>query len=292
MINKIKAHFNVSRRELRGMVVVFSLFILIYSLPFIYERIIYSPLEFSVTEIRPYMDSIMSYKPAANNKEDPDLKEVQLFRFNPNGLSIDDWIKLGLTKKQAASIKKYEARGGKFYKKEDLKKMFVISAKQYIILEPYIDIPFSSLKKSADIKPKEVLIKDIQIDINAADSINVQLIKGIGPVFASRIIRYRDRLGGFVQKDQLKEIYGIDSLKFHEISRQINIDTSNVRFIDINRINIEEFSRFPYLSYRQKKVLLAYRKQHGVYQNLEQLQKAALLDDNILRKIAPYFKFR
>lgn len=292
MINKIKAHFNVSRRELRGMVVVFLLFILIYSLPYIYERFIYSPLEFSITEIKPHMDSIISFKSPVNDNEDINLREIKLFRFNPNGLSIDDWIKLGLTSKQAASIKKYEAKGGKFYKNEDLKKMFVISAKQYVILEPYIDIPSKSTKNFTEIKSKKVLMEDIQIDINSADSINVQLIKGIGPVFASRIIRYRDRLGGFVQKEQLKEIYGIDSLKFHEISKQINIDTQNVKFVDINRIDIKEFNGFPYLNYRQKKALLAYRKQHGPYQDLEGLKKAALLDDNILRKISPYFKFR
>ncbi len=292
MINKIKAHFNVSRRELRGMVVVFLLFILIYSLPYIYERFIYSPLEFSITEIKPHMDSIISFKSPVNDNEDINLREIKLFRFNPNGLSIDDWIKLGLTAKQAASIKKYEAKGGKFYKNEDLKKMFVISAKQYVILEPYIDIPSKSTKNFTEIKSKKVLMEDIQIDINSADSINVQLIKGIGPVFASRIIRYRDRLGGFVQKEQLKEIYGIDSLKFHEISKQINIDTQNVKFVDINRIDIKEFNGFPYLNYRQKKALLAYRKQHGPYQDLEGLKKAALLDDNILRKISPYFKFR
>src|SRR5690606_27345425 len=195
MINKIKAHFNVSRRELRGMVVVFLLFILIYSLPYIYERFIYSPLEFSITEIKPHMDSIISFKSPVNDNEDINLREIKLFRFNPNGLSIDDWIKLGLTAKQAASIKKYEAKGGKFYKNEDLKKMFVISAKQYVILEPYIDIPSKSTKNFTEIKSKEVVMEDIQIDINSADSINVQLIKGIGPVFASRIIRYRDRLG-------------------------------------------------------------------------------------------------
>ena len=292
MINKIKAHFNVSRRELRGMVVVFLLFIFIYSLPYIYERFIYSPLEFSITEIKPHMDSIISFKSPVNDNEDINLREIKLFRFNPNGLSIDDWIKLGLTAKQAASIKKYEAKGGKFYKNEDLKKMFVISTKQYVILEPYIDIPSKSTKNFTEIKSKKVLMEDIQIDINSADSINVQLIKGIGPVFASRIIRYRDRLGGFVQKEQLKEIYGIDSLKFHEISKQINIDTQNVKFVDINRIDIKEFNGFPYLNYRQKKALLAYRKQHGPYQNLEGLKKAALLDDNILRKISPYFKFR
>lgn len=291
MINKIKAHFNVSRRELRGMFIVFLLFILIYLFPHIYERIIYSPLEFSVTEIKPHMDSITTFNPGTNDNGETHLKKIQLFRFNPNGLPIEDWMRLGFTRSQAMSIKKYEAKGGRFYKKEDLKRMFVISDKQYGIMEAYIDIPVEQAKTSSEIKSKESL-NNIQIDINAADSINIQLIKGIGAVFASRIIRYRDRLGGFVQKEQLKEVYGIDSLKFHEISRQINIDTQNVKFININRIEIEEFSSFPYLNYRQKKVLLAFRKQHGPYQNIEQLKKAALLDDHTVKRIAPYFKFR
>lgn len=295
MYNRIKSFFDISRREYRGMIVVFVLFVLIYSAPYLYDYVTRKPIHFKIETLQPDIDEInkFDYKVYHENEEEQEavssVATISLFEFNPNNLALEDWMKLGLTEKQAATIKKYEAKGGKFYKKEDLKKIYSISAKQYEILEPYINIPqkndyekrtYESAKTSPTI-----------IEINSVDSFSIQLVKGIGPAFASRIIKYRDRLGGFVHKEQLKEVYGIDSAKFQQVAAQIRIDSTKLSFIYINTVTSEEFKKFPYLSSRQKNVLLAYKKHHGNYTSLSQLQKAALLSPETLEKIAPYIKF-
>lgn len=293
MISKIKDYFNISRSEWRGMIVVFLIFAAIYGFNRFYESYVYSPIVFSMEELNPLaVDEELNY----SDEEADNVVSNSLFAFDPNGLSVEDWRKLGLTDKQAMSIKKYESKGGRFYKKEDLKKMFVISDRKYKELEPYITITTEKMvvKEYVNADTRRMLPNsEVKlIAINSVDSITIQLIKGIGPAYASRIIKYRDKLGGFLKKEQLREVYGVDSIKFAEISNRIEIDTQNVRYIDINKIEIEEFRNFPYLNYRQKKVILAYRKQHGAYQNVNQVQKAALLNQEVLDKITPYIKFR
>lgn len=295
MYNKIKPYFDISRREYRGMIVIFVIFILIYIFPYVYEKIIWSPLEYKVEELVPYVEEIESFNGSKtklynNDKEVLSVVEGQtFFDFNPNNLPVTEWVKLGLSEKQANIIKKYEEKGGKFYKKEDLKRIYSISEQQYARLEPYIKIP---VLKTIDVKQfKKETIQHELLPINSVDSFSIQLIKGIGPAFASRIIKYRDRLGGFVNKEQLREVYGIDSVKFDQISSQIEIDANNITTININTITFEDFKGFPYLTNRQKNVLLAYRKQHGGYTALSELKKAAFLSSETVEKIAPYIKF-
>jgi len=296
MYQKVKDYLNISRQELRGLIVVFFLMIVIYLWPFIWERIYYQPLEIKIETLQPIINDIESF--SNNNKyhddEDADLvsERVKLFKFNPNHLPLEDWVKLGLSEKQASIIKKYEAKGGKFYKKEDLKKIYSISEKQYLKLAPFIVIPDnrSSYKKEfAEYKRPE--IKRGTVSINLADSLALLEVKGIGPAFASRIIKYRNRLGGFVDKEQLREVFGVDSLKFIQIKDQLIIDAENIQYLNINQVTFDELKRFPYLSYKQMNAIIAYRKQHGLYTNLADLKRIVLLNQEIINKIAPYIKF-
>jgi competence protein ComEA len=296
MYQKVKGYLNVSRQELRGLLVVFFLMIVLYLFPFIWERVFYQPLEVKIETLKPLISDIESF-PNPNQYRDEDdanplSENIRLFKFNPNHLPIEEWVKLGLSEKQASIIKKYEAKGGKFYKKEDLRKIYSISEKQYLRLAPFIVIPEmarSYEKKFIPHVPRET--KSIAVNLNQADSVALLEVKGIGPAFASRIIKYRNRLGGFVNKEQLREVYGIDSLKYSQIEDQLIIDAHNIKYININSVTFDEFKRFPYLSFKQMNAIIAYRKQHGFYNNVADLKKIVLLNQEIIDKIAPYIKF-
>src|SRR3569833_3197280 len=58
---------------------------------------------------------------------------------------------------------------------------------------------------------------NVVIELNSADSAKLTELKGIGPSFARRIINYRNRLGGFINKEQLKEVYGMDDDRYAEM---------------------------------------------------------------------------
>lgn len=294
MYQKIKNYFNISRQEQRGLIVVFFLMMIIYLAPFIWEKLFYEPLEVKVEVLRPLIDEIESHSNNYKNYDEEEniLGKTELFKFNPNNLPVEDWVRLGLSEKQALTIKKYEAKGGKFYKKEDVKKMYSISDKRYAILEPYIDIPKHSFYAKAESKEyKRPEAKKVMVDVNQADSISLLEVRGIGPSFAARIIKYRNKLGGFVNKEQLREVYGVDSAKFSQIEGQLIIDSENIQYININQVTFDELKRFPYLTYKQMNVLLAYRKQHGSYKDISDLNKIVPFNQDIINKIAPYIKF-
>lgn len=203
-----------------------------------------------------------------------------LFKFDPNNLPAEKWLQLGLSEKQITTIKHYEAKGGRFYKKQDVQKIYAITADDYRRLAPYIDIPGGYTNKAT-----------ITVELNSADSAKLTRINGIGPAFAQRILEYRKRLGGFLSKEQLKEIYGLDDEKYDQIKDQVRVDADNIKKIKINQVDFEGLRRFPYLTNKQTNAIIQYRTQHGNYNSIADMRNIVILDDVILRKIAPYIVF-
>lgn len=210
------------------------------------------------------------------------MANVAHSKFDPNNLSAEKWQELGLTGQQANIIKNYTAKGGRFYKSEDLKKIYGITADDYKKLAPYIEIPT---------KPGYAIKTNAIIELNTADSAKLTTVQGIGPAFATRIIYYRERLGGFISKEQLKEIYGFDEIRFKEIKDHVKVNPARIRRININTITFDKLRLMPYLNYKQVNALVEYRKQHGNYNSINDLKDIAIIDDQILRKIEPYINF-
>ncbi len=125
------------------------------------------------------------------------------FRFNPNVVSVNDLRRLGFSLKQAESIDNYRKKGGKFRRKEDFAKSYVVADSVYRRLEKYIDIPL--------------------LDINRADSAEFDALPGIGGYFAAKMVEYRSRLGGYSCKEQLMEIYHLDNEKYSRFSDLITV---------------------------------------------------------------------
>ncbi|MDO5761000.1 MAG: helix-hairpin-helix domain-containing protein, partial [Bacteroidota bacterium] len=101
--------------------------------------------------------------------------------------------------------------------------------------------------------------QSIVIDLNTADTLDLQLVRGIGKVFAKRIYNYGKRLGGYHSKEQLREVYGINDTIFRKIASQITLQDSNVRKIDINTDNIKTLSNHPYIDYYLAKAIIQFR---------------------------------
>lgn len=125
------------------------------------------------------------------------------FRFNPNTASVEDFCRLGFTPKQAEAIDAYRKKGGKFHRKSDFAKSYVVSDSIYRRLEKYIDIPL--------------------LDLNTADSTALDDLPGIGGWYASKIIEYRNSLGGYSSKEQLLEIYRFDQQKYDALKDLVTI---------------------------------------------------------------------
>lgn len=135
-------------------------------------------------------------------------------------------------------------------------------------------------------------IKADPIDINRADSAQLLPLPGIGPVFAGRIIKYRNLLGGFTSLDQLREVYGISDETLDMIKDGIAIDTSGIRKIQLNSATFRELLRHPYLEYEEVKALIQYRDFKGIISSENELRVNQILPDTTLISLEGYFDYR
>ena len=230
-------------------------------------------------------ESVYQKKTYNNNYKNNDNKrEVTLFEFDPNTATDDDFIKLGLSDKQISSLNNYRNKGGKYYKKEDFKKMYVISDQTYLMYEPYIVINQQQQNKSN----KSYNIPTV--DINTADTAMFKKLPGIGTVFASRIVKYREILGGFCSIAQINEVYGLQTATFNKIEQYLTISTVSLTKININFAEFGDLVRHPYIDKNIANAILNYKKKNGFYNSINQLKTEKVLDEEDYNKLEKYLK--
>lgn len=295
----LNKHFGFSKGEFNGLILLILIIVILKCFPLIYNY--YKPVEKDQPDLLAAIKQITitdqqsSYYTRDRIENSGNKPSSRLFKFDPNTISTEDWQALGLSPKQAQSIVNYRNKGGKFYKAEDLQRMYTISPEMYKKLLPYVEIQGqneSFPKKTFQYEKKEYVKKALVIvEVNQADSAGLDQIKGIGPAFANRILKYRERLGGFYKKEQLMEVYGLDSVKYAEIKDQITINPSAIKTVNINTADFSALKSSPYLSYKQINAIIQYRKQHGNYSSTGDLKKIAILTPQVIEKIAPYITF-
>jgi competence protein ComEA len=298
----LDTYFDFTKREFNGLMTLAALTLLVIVLPYAYalmkpaepitEAEQLAILKLSLAE-KKNLAAAGGYKRRAGYIT---KKKAVLFVFDPNTIGQADWEKLGLSARQAGAILKYRARGGKFRKTEDLKKMYTINEQMYGKLAPYVRIvkeegSVHGDKSTQDAKARYVKRELSVIEINGADTTELDKIKGVGMTFANRIVKYRVRIGGFYKKEQLMEVFGLDSAKYLEIKDQVIIDAAKLKKINVNTAGFEDFRNHPYIRYKQVNALIQYRKQHGNYSNIADLNKVIILDQQTINRLAPYLEF-
>lgn len=178
------------------------------------------------------------HSPAVQQVRDQ-TRRVESFRFNPNLASMDEFQRLGFSEKQAQSIINYREKGGRFRRKSDFAKSFVVADSVYRRLEKYIDIPL--------------------LDINKADSADFDTLPGIGGYFAARMVKYRDELGGYSCCEQLMEIYHFDQQKFDGLKDLIYCSTPEP--FALWSLDVEHLRAHPHIrSYQTARAIVLFRE--------------------------------
>lgn len=219
-------------------------------------------------------------------KIEPGKSSYHPHAFDPNDADSNVLARIGLSQKQIQQIINYREAGGIFEQKSDFKKIYSISDEDYAQLEKYILLPSKdSLNKS----PQKIQMPlSESIEINSADTLELQKLNGIGPVYAGRIVDYRNKLGGFYDKSQLLEIFGIDTNRYVSFENQITLDPTLIRKIDINNTNFKELLNHPYLEYYMVKSIFNYKEAVGEFDSISELRQIDLIYEQLYQKIAPY----
>jgi len=300
MFKVLSEYFNFNKGERNGIFVVIAIIIVVLALPYLNK--VTTPdnsdefLRFT-KDIALFESSLKNVADSANEARKLDFQmmdrsvaenKLAPFPFNPNLLPSEQWSKMGLKDWQIKVIKKYEAKGGKFYNKEDFKRMFCISPSEYEILEPYISIP-EQKNEYADRKPEvKEIKKKVLIDLNTADSVALLTLYGIGPSFAKRIIKYRNLLGGFYSKTQLLEVYGFDQDRLDKIDDKCEVSSLGIKKINVNTVKTDELKKHPYFDYYTAKAIVDQRIILRKFTSVQQIKEIPLIHDELFAKIRNY----
>lgn len=297
-----KGYFTFNRTERYGIAVLIIILAVIIVIPFFTNQKTNKPnsgkfsqfqneitaLETNIQAISDSIENLKNRSYALRNKYS-EKSNIELFPFNPNDLPPEKWEKLGLRPWQIKVIKNFESKGGVFYSKNDFKKMYCISESEYETLEPYIVIPEKSKPIKPD-KPNYEKPKIQLVELNSADSATLTSLPGIGGVFATRIIKYKNLLGGFANKEQLLEIYGFNNERFEKIKDFVYVNPESINKIDINKISVNELKKHPYLDYYSAKSIIDQRVIIGRFDNISQIKDVKLVHADLFEKIKPYIK--
>lgn len=223
-------------------------------------------------------------------------RPLRLQPFDPNEIDSSGFVQLGMSPRQASAMIRFRKTSGGFRDKGEVRRARVLSQKLYQQWEPWMVFKSSSKTMIRTLKPDSLLIgkkvkrQYIVLDLNRADTMDLNDLPLIGAGRARAIVNYRERLGGFHSLEQLLEIRAIPDSVFEVISGCLVIRSGIYRKIDLNHLPVDSL-RHPYLPKQLARMIVSYRDQHGVYANIEELRKLPLADDEIIRKLAPYLIF-
>ena len=155
---------------------------------------------------------------------------------------------------------------------------------------PILDEEETSVSSSFSLEA-EKKASALLIEVNSADTLTLQLLRGIGPTIARRIVRYRERLGGFYRVEQLREVYGMTDDRYQALVPHLTLVADSIRRIDINKVTIKELMRHPYVDAYLARDIIHYRDKGHTYRSADDLRLVATMDDSTLARLTPYLSF-
>jgi len=232
-----------------------------------------------------------SFHPPAETA--PVIKK-ETFPFDPNIITSDEWKRLGISDKTIRTILNYRSKGGKFRSAEDIKKIWGIKKEDAERLIPFVQMqatqyPAKPTKDPPDPQPKQPVTHNIpkEIDINTATAEEWKALPGIGEVLANRIIKFRERIGGFGSMEQLHKTYGISDSVFLAIGPYLKLDPANLPKLNLNTASAYDMQRRLNIPAAVAKAIIIYREQNGPYQSANDLKKVVLVSDTLFQRVAP-----
>jgi competence protein ComEA len=304
-MRKIKYHldryfedfFGFSRNEINGfyLLSVVIMLVLLTRLVFLYILQPVSTFQIKISQLpiesKSQNDEKGSIEISDTFIENTNEDLILLEKFDPNEVSKQQLLNMGLDSSIADRWINYLSKGGRFRKTDDLSKLYGLPPNEFERLKQYISIPSQS-RNEVKKEKQNIIWEQKTTSLNEADTTDLKTVRGIGSYFARQIVEYRERLGGYIAIEQLFEIYRMDTAKVDAIAEKFRVEKNpTIRKIRINQIDSEEFIKHPYVGYTNGKIIMAYRDVHGGFKELADLSLIKQVDVEKIKKLSPYLNF-
>jgi len=263
-----------------------------------------------------------------DQKASAHVSTLEMFYFDPNKITGSDWQRLGLSERLTQTILRYVEKGGQFRKPDDLKKLYGLRNADYERISPFVRIAKQSgetftredfharqkyhfqtgkqMEYSKTAKQMDSSIREpprrtfstpdflyhrknyVITDINLADSADWSRLPGVGVKLASRVVHFREKLGGFYRVEQVGETFGLPDSVFQKIKPSLRLNSISLHQIDLNQATKEILQAHPYIRWQIAKWIIDYRQQHGGFQSVDELLQLGQLDQTLFEKLKPY----
>lgn len=213
-----------------------------------------------------------------------------LFPFDPNTLDSGGFIKLGLRPFTVQKLLNWRRKGKVFYDKISFSKVWTLTPEEYNRLAPYIVIQVAKPdhQQQYENRFRQEPLPAV-IDLNTTDSATLVRLNGIGPTLAGKIVGRRRALGGFLRHEQLLEVYRFPDSTFSMLREKLAIRPEAIHRINLNTATEEDLMKHPYIGERMARNIILYREGLRRFDNIQQLRQVPLMNEEIYRKLAPYF---
>ncbi len=276
-----------TKQEKRGIIVLIILIVGLAIAPFLIREYYPSPV-YDLTAHEKEIDEFLSglipleeepYQNRLDKYIDARYDTLDLFRFNPNTISAENWIKLGLTEKQIRTIQNYLTKGGRFYDKEDFRKIYGIRTRQFQHLKPYIDLPAESqyAQEYKNNYPEKKQIQYFEFDPNTVTHEQLMLL-GFSDKQSSAICSYREQGARFREKADFKKVYVVSETKYNELESFIAIEeiilapiVVEVFVVELNSCTKEDLVKIKGIGNYTAQTIIDYRTKLGGYQKVSQV---------------------
>lgn len=224
----------------------------------------------------------------------------KLSAFDPNTADSTLLLSLGLQPWQVRSIYRYRAKGGIYRQPSDFARLYGLTVKQYKELLPYIHIS-DEYKPAAEVYGRTDAVRSGRdtlrypvklqpgqyVTLDDADTASLRKMPGIGRYYASRIVRYRNDLGGYVSVAQLSEIEGIPEAALS----YFRVTGGAVRKLNLNRLTLNELKHHPYINFYQARRIIDYRRLKGPLHGIDDLRLLKDFSQRDIERLRPYVEF-
>ncbi len=234
-------------------------------------------------------------------------RKVETFDFDPNTADSTTLLRLGLAPYMVRSIYKYRSMGGVYSAPEDFTRVPGMTNEMWERLKPHIRIAHrfqrvepqynhnkpspsapSTGRDTTTMRYTQKLRQGETVELNGSDTTALKKIPGIGSYYARQIVRYRERLGGFVSIGQVKEVEGVP----YDIEQYLTLGNATLRKMDVNHATKGELMAHPYINSYQAQSIWDYRRLYGTLRGIDDLSQLSNFTKEDIQRLAPYLEYK